>query len=82
MSTTTGIKGRRKAEPIFITKSEMARALGIHPGTITRWIGKGEFPPPHSRPGERTSLWLRSHFEAYVRDGRWPEKAYAPALTN
>lgn len=73
-------RGRRRAtdvEPLFVTKGELARLLGrLDTATIDRWVRDGTFPPPHSRPGERTALWLRRHFEEYVRTGRWPADAY------
>lgn len=73
---------KRKPTPaVFVTKSEIAQALSVHPGTIDRWIARGDFPPPHSRPGRCTALWLRAHFDAYVTQGRWPEAAFPSPAT-
>lgn len=75
--TKSGVRRRSAAPPIFITKSELARTCGpVDTATIDRWVRDGTFPPPHSRPGERTALWLRKHFDQFVETGRWPEEAY------
>ena len=66
-----------RGEPIFITKSELAHHLGhVATSTIDGWVRNGTIPPPHSRLGERSAIWLREHFREYVETGRWPESAF------
>lgn len=68
---------RKKPEPLFITKTEIAAHMGIgNLGTIDGWIAEGSFPPPHSRPGERFAVWLRKHWASYVETGSWPASAW------
>jgi predicted DNA-binding transcriptional regulator AlpA len=68
---------RKKQEPVFITKTEIANHMGIGSlGTIDDWIAEGGFPPPHSRPGERFAVWRRKHWDAYVETGSWPPSAF------
>lgn len=68
-----GVRG----EPVLMTKSQLAFAMGeVDTQTIDRWVAARTVPPPHSRPGENTALWLRSDFEHYVRTGAWPKEAY------
>lgn len=62
--------------PIFISKSELAIHLGCSGQAIEAWIELGRLPPPHSRPGERHTIWLREHFDQYVKTRRWPKEAY------
>lgn len=69
-------KGASEEPVVFITKSQLAKAIGVDPSTIDDWIREGMIPPPHSRPGSKTALWLRIHFDAFIRDRRWPEEAY------
>lgn len=72
-------KGAR-GEPLFITKAQIAHHMGeADPSTIDRWVEDGTFPPPHSRPGERTTVWLRAHFTHYVEHRRWPAEAWPAA---
>lgn len=67
----------RRVEPVFITKTEIGTHLGVgNLDTIDTWIGKGQFPPPHSRPGERFAVWLRQHWKFYVDNGEWPKEAW------
>jgi hypothetical protein len=74
---TTKHSPRRPEARLFITKSEIGRALGVKDlRTIDAWIASGTFPPPHSRPGERFAVWLRKHWLVYVETGRWPEEAF------
>jgi hypothetical protein len=71
--TRKGVRG----EPLFLTKNQLAYHMGeADPGTIDRWVEDGTVPPPHSRPGERTQLWRRDHFNAFVATGRWPAEAW------
>lgn len=68
-------------EPVFLTKVELATHLGCAVRTVDRWIAAGTVPPPHSRPGPQTALWLRRHFTQYVETGAWPKEAYvAPSM--
>jgi hypothetical protein len=75
-----GTKARHKGvrgEPDFMTKSQLAYHLGeLDPGTLDDWIAEGTFPPPHSRPGTRTAVWLREHYEFYKRHGYWPRESF------
>ncbi len=80
MSTTDTKKTRgprKRAEPLFITKSEIANHLGVGGmATIDKWVKAGEFPPYHSKLGERYFVWLRSHWNHYVATGSWPSSAF------
>lgn len=68
-----GVRGT----PLFLTKGQLCYHLGeIDPATLDEWIAAGTVPPPHSRPGERTCLWRRDHFDAFLDTGRWPEAAW------
>lgn len=69
-------KGARNQPVLFITKPQLAQALGVEPSTIDDWVRDGKFPPPHSRIGERTALWRRDHFDHFVEHRRWPRAAY------
>jgi predicted DNA-binding transcriptional regulator AlpA len=70
----------RASSPLFITKREIVRHIpGVDSTTIDAWVAKGTFPPPHSRPGERTAVWLRRHFDFYVARGYWPDEAFLVA---
>lgn len=70
-------KAERLGRPRFITKAQLAHELGqVDPRTIDLWVREKTVPPPHSRLGERTELWLREYFETFVETGRWPEEAY------
>lgn len=69
--------GRRIAEPLFITKTEMAQHLGVGDMTsIDKWIAAGDFPPPHSQPGKRFAVWLRRHWNTFVETRAWPREAF------
>jgi predicted DNA-binding transcriptional regulator AlpA len=80
---TTNTRGRgpsKRADPIFITKSEIAQLMGVaDTKTIDSWIANGSFPPPHSRPGPRHAVWLRKHWNIFVDTGKWPEAADHPS---
>lgn len=66
-----------RGEPTFLTKSQLAYAMGrVLPATIDDWIAAGTVPPPHSRPGAKCALWLKTHFDVYVQTGRWPDAAF------
>ena len=68
---------KEKEPPVFITSREISRHVGVKGAApLTRWVAEGTFPPPHSRPGERTTLWLRKHWDQYVKTGRWPQEAW------
>lgn len=74
---STRAKGARAtAAPIFIRSAELAGHLGCTTSTIHRWVAAGVLPPPHSRLAERTAVWLRRHFDAYVATGAWPREAF------
>jgi len=60
----------------FITKSDLARELGVTLKTLDAFVARGTVPPPHSRPGPRGALWLRAWFDHYVRHREWPREAY------
>lgn|GEM_PF-2770677 len=67
----------KKVEPVFITKTEIAHHIGLADATtLDKWIADREFPPPHSRPGGRFVVWLRSHWDHYVATGDWPREAW------
>jgi hypothetical protein len=66
----------RDRPPDFLDKHELAYHLGCHIGTINRWIRDGVIPGPHSRPGGKHPIWLRKHYEEFLRSGRWPREAF------
>ncbi len=71
---------RLKPQPMFVSKTEIATHLCVSgSATIDTWIVEGRFPPPHSQPGKRHSLWLRRHWDAYVATGSWPREAFPHA---
>lgn len=63
-------------ERVTVTKTEMAHHLNCDPEVIESSIESHLFPPPKFRPSERKSLWLRSHWQQYLRTGVWPKEAY------
>jgi hypothetical protein len=67
---------RGTGSPTFMNKSEIANELSVTTEAIDKWIAAGTFPPPHSRPGKHTSLWLRSHYQHFVKHREWPRAAY------
>jgi predicted DNA-binding transcriptional regulator AlpA len=77
---TTNNRGRgpgKKHDPLFISKSEIAQLLGVaDTKTIDSWVALRRFPPPHSQPGPRHSLWLRKHWQVYVDTGEWPPASF------
>jgi uncharacterized protein YeaC (DUF1315 family) len=87
MSTDTNANTRKKrkhrnvsGQSVFMTKSQLAFAMGeVDTQTVDQWIARGTVPPPHSRPGSNTALWLREHFDHYVETGRWPKEAFRGA---
>ncbi len=83
MSTDTDTNGTRKTrrrvvkQPVlFITKPQLAHALGVDTASIDAWVIAGTFPPPHSQLGDRTVLWRRDHFDAFVEKRAWPREAF------
>lgn len=71
---------RERALSTFISKRDMADALGIgNMITLDRWIIKGSFPPPHARLGDRYTVWLREHWDYFVKHREWPKAAWAKA---
>lgn len=62
--------------PVFVSKRELAHDLRLTMHGIDRLIAEGLFPPPHSRPGPRHAVWLKRHYDAYVRDRKWPRDAF------
>ena len=80
MATTTKKPkaSRYKHLSRFIDKGQLAHELAdAAPASIDEWIADGTIPPPHSRPGERKAVWLREHFEYYVKHRQWPAEAFA-----
>jgi predicted DNA-binding transcriptional regulator AlpA len=80
MGTKAKTPSKRKGargETDFITKSQLAHAMGeVDPATIDEWVAAGTFPPPHSRPGERTTVWRRSYYTFYLENGYWPPESF------
>lgn len=70
------LRAIREKQPDFVGKAELAHHLGCHINTINRWIRKGTIPGPHFRPGGKHPLWLRKHYEAFIRTGEWPAEAF------
>lgn len=49
-----------RAEPSELAdRVEVARMLGVDPGTVDQWRHRGELPDPWAR-WARATLWLRS----------------------
>jgi predicted DNA-binding transcriptional regulator AlpA len=69
-------KGAAKQPVLFITKPQLAQALGVDPGSIDDWVAAGTFPPPHSRLGDRTVLWRRDYFDHFVEHREWPRESF------
>lgn len=67
---------KSKGESVFLNKTELARHLCCSGVTLDKFIARGTVPPPHSRPGPKSALWVRRHFEVYVMTGRWPDEAF------
>jgi predicted DNA-binding transcriptional regulator AlpA len=67
---------RKVLNPTFISKVELAQDMGCSTQAIDDWIELGSFPPPHSRPGARHTIWLRKHYDEYVKTRHWPKEAY------
>jgi hypothetical protein len=70
------LKSVKDQRPDFVGKFELAHHLCCHVGTIGEWIGKGDIPPPHSRPGKSHPVWRRDHYEEFVKTGKWPRAAW------
>jgi predicted DNA-binding transcriptional regulator AlpA len=71
-----GKHGARREPPAFIRAGDLAWHLGCDTQTLHRWVDEGIVPPPHSRLGPNSTLWLRRHFDAFVATGRWPEESF------
>jgi len=64
-----------KPPPELIRVREMARLMGIQTETLTQWIERRIWPPPHSE-FERTKFYRVKHFRAYIDTGHWPTDAW------
>jgi predicted DNA-binding transcriptional regulator AlpA len=74
-------RSKKRPESVFVTKAELAHLMGVgDTRTIDEWIAKRGFPPPHSYPGPRHSVWLRKHWDFYVANGCWPNEAFPAHL--
>jgi hypothetical protein len=60
----------------FVAAKELAEHFGVITDTLTGWVSRGDIPPPWIRPGERTRLWLRKHYDEMCATGRWPDAAW------
>jgi hypothetical protein len=60
----------------FIGLSELAYELHTTTPTLNRWVLEGRVPPPHSRPGKHSALWLRKHYQHFVNHKECPQAAY------
>jgi hypothetical protein len=77
MSDTRTRGPSKRVEPAFINKSEIVQHLGLGcPSTINDWIADGTWPPPHSEPGRKYSVWRRPDWNHYVSTGSWPRSAW------
>lgn len=73
---TARLSAIKDKEPDFIGKFELAKHLCCHIQTINEWIYDGTLPPPHSWPGVKHPVWLRRHYNHYLKAGKWPAEAW------
>jgi excisionase family DNA binding protein len=67
-----GVSAARLADlPGTITIRQLADTLGVSVDAIKDWVGRGEFPEPHSIFG-RTWLYRLDYVRAFLETGRWP----------
>jgi excisionase family DNA binding protein len=45
--------------------TQVARLLSVHPRTVTRWVKRGQFPPPYRTGG--TLRWDSSTLRAWLK---------------
>jgi len=63
---------KAKSEPpIFIDHRKIARAMGVSPSAITRWVQKGAFPLPHFFIAT-LYFYRREQIDYFFKKGRWP----------
>ncbi len=67
---------RRIAGPDVLTRSEVARVLGVHPSTVARWASNGFLSYFHTPSGERR--YHRSDVEDLLNQLRQADP-HAPA---
>ena len=48
----------------YLTRKQVARILGIHPSTVTRWVESNDLPLP-IRLGPNRTVWSRRELEAW-----------------
>ena len=48
----------------YLTRTQVARILGIHPSTVTRWVESNDLPLP-IRLGPNRTVWSRRELEAW-----------------
>lgn len=64
-------------KPTFITGAEIAREMCVSTDALYSWVAAAGFPPQRCRPGGRTRLWLRAHWDVFVETGKWPKGAWS-----
>jgi hypothetical protein len=50
----------------------VAAKLGVTTDTLREWVGKGDFPEPHSI-FQQTWLYRVDHVRAFLETGKWPD---------
>lgn len=62
------------------TTTEVAKYLGVQPGTVSAYRHRGQMPPPAQTRGERTHLWSAATIREW--QARRTGKAAAPPLVD
>lgn len=66
--------GHMAANPELWNTTDVARYLGVKPGTVSAYRHRGQMPPPQQTLGERTHLWDAATIRAW-RPGAEAERA-------
>ena len=62
----------------YMTRKELARMLGIHPSTVSRWVENNDLPSP-VRLGPNRTAWVRDEIEGWRKKKHEAERVqYAP----
>lgn len=51
----------------FLTTTQFAKAIGVHPDTIRRWDKQGLLKPNHIMPGSKTRLYTQQQVNQYLQ---------------
>lgn len=60
------------AQPELWNTTEVARFLGVKPGTVSAYRHRGQMPPPTQTVGTRTHLWDAEVIRAWRAGRRTP----------